>query len=141
MSRENVELHRRAGEAFNTRDVEAYIAFCDPRVELHSAVTGPGYAVYYGHAGVRKWHRDLTDAFGGEVWLEPQAYFDLGEHTISFHVLRGRGAQSGADVHTPAAHVCRWRQGRIVYFKGYLDREDALKELDVSEEALDPIAP
>jgi ketosteroid isomerase-like protein len=141
MSRENVELHRRAGEAFNSRDVEAYIAFCDPQIELHSAVTGPGHAVYYGHAGVRKWHRDLTDAFGGEVRLEPQAYFDLGEHTISFHVLQGQGMRSGADVETAAAHVCRWREGRIVYFKGYLRREDALRDLGVSEEALEPIVP
>lgn len=50
MSQENVELHRLANEAFNRRDLEAYIAFCDPQIELHSAVTVPGGAVYHGHA-------------------------------------------------------------------------------------------
>jgi ketosteroid isomerase-like protein len=141
MSRENVELHRRANDAFNTRDVAAYLAFCDPDIELHSAVTGPGPAVYYRHSGVRRWHRDLTDAFGGDVWLESEAFFDLGEHTVTFHVLHGRGFQSGADVETPAAHVCRWRDGRIVYFKGYVHREDVPRDLGVSEDALKPIAP
>jgi hypothetical protein len=67
VSEENVELHRQANDAFNTRDVEAYIAFCDPEIELHSAVTGPGPAVYNGHEGVRKWHADMTEAFGGEL--------------------------------------------------------------------------
>jgi hypothetical protein len=73
--------------------------------------------------------------------VEPEWYFDLGEHTITFHVLHGRGRQSVADVAMPAAHVCRWRDGLIVYFKGYAHSEDALKDLGVSEHALEPIDP
>jgi uncharacterized protein len=141
VSEQNIELHRRLNEAFNTRDVDAYLAFCDPQIELQTAVTGPGPAVYHGHDGVRKWHTEIADAFGGEIRVEPEAFFDVGEHTISFHVLHGRGQQSGADVATPAAHLCRWREGRIVYFKGYLQREDAFRDLGVSIEAVDEIAP
>jgi ketosteroid isomerase-like protein len=141
VSRENVELHRRSVEAFNARDIETYIAFCDPQIELHSTVTVPGGAVYHGHDGVRRWHRDLEDGWGDELRVELEAYFDLGEHTITFHVLHGRGRQSGADVAMPAAHVCRWRDGLIVYFKGYAHKEDALRDLGVSEAALEPIDP
>ena len=141
MSEQNVELHRRANEAFNTRDVDAYLAYCDPKIELHSAVTGPGPAVYHGHAGVRRWHREIAEAFGGEIRVEPEAFFDCGEHTVSFHVLHGRGQQSGADVATPAAHLCRWRDGRIVYFQGYLQREDAFRDLGISSDELEEIAP
>jgi ketosteroid isomerase-like protein len=142
MSQENVELHRRSVAAFNTRDVEAFVAFCDPQIELHSGVTVPGGAVYRGHDGVRQWHRDIRDGFGDEVRVEPEAYFELGEHTITFHVLHGRGRESGADVATPAAHVCRWRNGLIVYFKGYAEnRGDALSDLGVSKDGLEPIAP
>jgi ketosteroid isomerase-like protein len=137
----NVELHRRSNDAFNSRDVEAYVAFCHPEIELHSAVTVPGGGVYHGHDGVRRWHRDLEDAWGDELYVEPEAYFDLGEHTASFHVLHGRGRQSGADVAMPAAHVCRWREGRIVYFRGYSRREDALADLGTSEDAAERIAP
>jgi ketosteroid isomerase-like protein len=111
MSQENVELHRHAVEAFNTRDVEKFIALCDPEIELHSAVTVPGGATYHGHDGVRGWYRDLADAFGDEVRLEPEAYFDLGEQTLLFYLLRGRGQQSGAEVAMPGAQVCKWRDG------------------------------
>ena len=141
MSEGNIELHRRANEAFNSRDVEAYIAYCNPEIELHSAVTVPGGGVYHGHDWVRRWHRDIQDGFGDEVRVEPEAYFDFGEQTLSFHVLHGRGQQSGADVETPAAHLCRWRDGLMVYFKGYVHRQEAFKELGVSEDAAEPIAP
>ena len=141
MSEANVELHRLANEAFNTRDVEAYIAYCDPEIELHSAVTGPGSAVYYGHDGLRQWHRQFEDAFGEEIRVEPEVYYELADQTISLHWLHGRGKQSGADVRTQAADLCRWQNGLIVYRKGYVHREDAFRDLGVSEEALEPIRP
>ena len=40
-----------------------------------------------------------------------------------------------------AASVIRWRDGLIVYFKGYADQEDALSDLGVSQDELEPIAP
>ena len=36
MSQENVERHRRAIEAYNAHDVDAFIALCDPSIEAHS---------------------------------------------------------------------------------------------------------
>jgi hypothetical protein len=41
----------------------------------------------------------------------------------------------------PAAQMARWRDGLIVYYKGYIHREDSLRELGVSEDELEPIAP
>ena len=83
----------------------------------------------------------FEDGWGDELRVEPEAYFDLGEHTVTFHSLHGRGRESGADVAMPAAHVCRWRDRLIIYFKGYSHRDDALKDLGVSENAVKPIAP
>jgi uncharacterized protein len=137
----NVDLHRRSVEAFNTRDVENFIPFCDPDIELHSAVTAPGGATYRGHDGVRQWYRDLADGWGGDLRIEPEAYFDLGDETVTFHVLHGRGHQSGADVAMPAAHVCRWRDRLMVYFRGYSDRDEALRELTASGKRLKRIVP
>ena len=39
------------------------------------------------------------------------------------------------------AQVLRWRDGLIVFHRGYADREDALMDLGVSEEDLEPSAP
>ena len=72
---------------------------------------------------------------------QPEAYFDLRERTLIFYVLHGRGKHSGVEVAMPVATVFTWRDGLIVYFKGYADREDALSELGVSEDELERIEP
>ena len=138
MSEENVELHRRVVEAFNKGDVEGIVTLCDPGIELRSAVTA---SVYDGHQGVRQWRRDLEEAFGEAIWLEPEVYFDLGEHTVTFHLLHGRGRHSGADVTEAFAHVHRWRDGLTVAFRAYANQEDALRDLGVSEDAVTRIDP
>jgi hypothetical protein len=138
MSQENVGLLRRVSLAYNTLDVEAFIAYLDPSIEFHSALEG---GVYHGHDGVRKYIRDLEDAWGDEISGEFEALFDLGENTLAFYVLYGRGRHSGAEVAMPLAQVARWRDGLVVYFKVYVDRQDALGDLGVSEDALERIEP
>jgi ketosteroid isomerase-like protein len=60
---------------------------------------------------------------------------------LVFFVVRGRGKRSGAEVTMLMAELTRSRDGRIAYRKGYADREDALRDLGVSEDELEPIAP
>lgn len=141
MSEQNVELHRHALEAYNARDVEAYIALCDPQIELRSVIAAVGGGVYHGHDGLRRYVEDLDDAMGDDVRLDPEAYVDLGERTLMFYVAHGHGRQSDVDVAGRYAQVVTWRDGLAVYSKAYAHREDALKDLGVSEDALEPIDP
>jgi ketosteroid isomerase-like protein len=141
MSERNVELARRAVEAFNARDIQAYIEQCDPSIEFHSAFAAVGVAVYRGHEGIRQFFSDTDEVWGEGVAIEPEAYFDLGESTLFFYVLKGRGQQSGVEVAMANAVVSRWRDGLTVYVKVYLDRADALRDLGVSKDELEPIDP
>ena|ERR1700730_13276011 len=141
MSHENVDLTRRFIEAWNTRDIEAIVAFCDPSIEYRSSFAAVSGAVYHGHDGVRSYQRDLEDAWGEEIRIEPEVYFDLGEHILVFYMIHGRGQHSGVDVAMPNAAVARWHDGLIVYIKGYAHRKDALRDLGVSEDELEPIGP
>jgi ketosteroid isomerase-like protein len=136
----SVELHRRSTEAFNRRDIEAMIACVDPNVEYYPVLSALAVTVYHGHAGLRSWFGQLDDAWE-ELRVEAEAYFDLGEQTLLFYVLHGRGRHSGAEVAMAGAQVCRWRDDLCVYCKQYAHREDALRDLGVSEEALEPIPP
>ena len=142
MSEEDVEIARGFTEAWNARDVEALVSFCDPSIELHSAFAGVGgVELYQGHDGIRRWYRDQEEVWGDETRSELEALFDLGEHTLlTFYVLHGRGRQSGAKVALTGAAVVRFRDGRAVFQKYYAHREDALRDLGLSEDALEPIA-
>jgi ketosteroid isomerase-like protein len=142
MSQQNVELHRRVAEAFNARDVEAMLPFTDPDVEYQPVLAQVGgVSVYRGHDGLRSWFKDFEEVWGDQIRIEPEAYFDLGEQTVLFYVLRGRGKRSGAEVTMQFTQVVRWRDNRIIYSKVFTDRDEALRDLGVSEDTLEPIDP
>jgi ketosteroid isomerase-like protein len=98
---DNVQFTRRFIDAFNARNIEAIVACCAPDIELHSTFAAVGGATYSGHDGVRRWQEDLADAWGEEIRVEPEAYFDLGEQTLAFlHGARAWTAQrsGGRDI-------------------------------------------
>jgi ketosteroid isomerase-like protein len=140
MSERDVELLRRWFDAFNARDLEAMIALYDPSIEFHSAFAVVGGAVYHRHDGIRQWHTDTEDSWE-QIRLDIEAYFDIGGHIVAFYLYRARGRQSGAVVAMPAAVVTRWRNGLMTYVKVYLDRAEALNDLGVRQEELEPLAP
>jgi hypothetical protein len=140
MSKRDVELGREATEAWNARDVEAFAAYCDPSIEVH-LLLGVGGTVYHGHEGLVLWFREVEEVWGDSFRIESEASFDLGERTLAFLVLRGRGKRSGVEVAMPLALVTEWHGGLMVYFKAYRQRGDALSELGVSEDELQPIEP
>jgi ketosteroid isomerase-like protein len=140
VSEQNVGLHRQIFDAFNERDIEALIACLDPQFELHSKLAAVAPAVYHGHDGARSWYQDLDDAWE-YLRAEPEAYFDLGQNTLAFYVLRARGRQSGLELALPIAALVKWRDGLAVNWMTYDNREDALRDLDLSEDAIEPISP
>jgi ketosteroid isomerase-like protein len=139
----HLEMVRAFTAAFNAHEVEALVACCNPDVEFHSTFAAVGGAVYYGQDGMHSWHRDLEEAWENEIRSELEASYDLGDgRLLTFGVLYGRGKQSGAEATMPIAAVTRLRDGLLVYYKAYVDRENALRELGVSsEDGLEPITP
>jgi ketosteroid isomerase-like protein len=141
VSERSVQTLRYLLAAYNARDIEAFMAHCDPNIEFHSAFSAVGGADYEGHDGLRAWSRDVEDVWGTEVRVELETLYDLDEHILAFYVLHGRGRQSGAPVAMSVALVARWRDGLIVYMRGYANRDDALRELGVTVDELEAIDP
>jgi hypothetical protein len=135
----NIALARVFTDRFNAGDVEGMIRCCAPDVEFHSTFAVVGGTVYHGHDGMRTWHRDLGEVWGGRIRSEPEAFFDLGEYGLGFTVLHGTGRQSGVEAALPVATVFKSRDGLFTYYKAYLEREDALTDLGVSIDELTPL--
>jgi hypothetical protein len=100
----------------------AVIALCDPQIEFHTrfAEVG-GVTAYRGHDSLQSFNQGLQEVWGDEVRIEAEEHFDLGERTLAFYVLRGRGQQSRAEVSILATVVARWRAGLCIYWKSYLE--------------------
>jgi hypothetical protein len=57
MSKENVEIVRRAYDAFNARDRAAFLRMCDPEVEFRSALE---QKTYRGFDEMVRWREDVV---------------------------------------------------------------------------------
>jgi hypothetical protein len=141
VSERNVELHRRLVAVGNTQPAE-FTALFHPQIEFHSRFATLGaVTVYRGHDGLRRYQRDLYDVWGEDIRVEVEAYFDLGERTLVFYTVHGRGRHSGAETSMWFAVVARWQDDLCIYWKAYAAREEALAELGITEDELEPIAP
>ena len=126
MSRQNVEIFERGVDAFNRRDVEAFLEEGDEALEMHAALLATlegEETVHRGHEGVREFFRDLAESFA-ELQIEIAETRDLGERVSAVGRLRGRGKESGAEVETPIGYVVRFEDGKVVRIDAILNPEE-----------------
>jgi uncharacterized protein len=136
MSEENVELLRRFIETFNRGDVEGALALADAPPEFEFVPSGvliPDLSgVQRGPEGLRR----LVEVFWGEFddpRIEVHELIDAGDQVFVSATFWGRGRQSGAETSWDAWGVWTVRDGRMVRFQGFTDRDPALEAAGLSE--------
>jgi ketosteroid isomerase-like protein len=136
MSQENVEVFKGATEAYNRRDVEAFLEVAHPDVEWHPAafraLVGAEAAVYRHHDGMRQMFREVDEslAVAHAEWSEIR---DLGERIIATGRFHIRGRESGAETESPVAIVGDFADGKVLRVRTYLDPKEALEAVGLSE--------
>src|SRR4029453_17417509 len=127
MSQENVEIVRRANEAFDARDMDALLAEHHPHVEivvLRSEIEGP----YRGHEGLRRMSADNFDA---NVEVRIDEIRDCGDRVL---VLGHQHAPVGGarwDHVLPEAHEPEG--GKITRMQAFSTIEKALQAVGLRE--------
>jgi ketosteroid isomerase-like protein len=136
MSQENVELFRRVTEAFNRGDLEGAIAIADPPPEFEFVPSGvliPDLAsVQRGPEGFRR----IAEVFWGEFddpYIEIHELIDAGDQLFASVTFRGRGKRSGAETSWDVWAVWTVRDGSLVRFQGFTDRDAALEAAGLGE--------
>jgi ketosteroid isomerase-like protein len=133
MSQENVELACRAFDAFNRRDLDAYLALMDDDVEaVPRAVAMEGGDNYHGHDGVRRWWEDLFAVFP-DFTVEVVEAHDLGDVTLALLRQRARGAGSDTPTEESIWNAARWRRGKCIWWRTFDVRAEALEAVGLSE--------
>jgi ketosteroid isomerase-like protein len=131
---ENVEIVRRAIEAFNRRDFDVALRDVAPdgTVDM-SHSRGPDAGVYVGHDAVRRfWTADMTEPFERHTMV-PDDLIPHGEHVVVPMTARMTG-RGGIEVEAKSATVATLRDGRMVRWTMYQDRADALKAVGLEGE-------
>jgi ketosteroid isomerase-like protein len=132
MSQENVELVCRALDAFNRRDLDAFLALMDDDVVAVARAAAMEGGQYHGHDGIRRWWKDQLDVFP-DFTVEVCEVRDLGDVTVA--VLHNRAHGAGSD--TPAQEtiwsVARWRRGKAVWSRNFSTQAEAFEAAGLSE--------
>jgi uncharacterized protein len=133
MSAENVEIVRRAYEAFNQGDLEGTLADFAPGFEFVTSGAIPGAAGSY--RGPERW-RELQDSFWGEFdegWVEVHDLTEAGDQVLVEMTLRGGGKQSGVQASWHLWHLWTMKDGKVVHGQGFTNRNEALEAAGLSE--------
>src|SRR5215212_9648782 len=133
MSQENVELQRRYVDAFNRRDLDAFLALTDDDIQAIPRV-GAMEGGYHGHGETRRMWTDLLGAYP-DFSLEFYEVHDMGGNlTLGAARARGHGAGSDTPIEQVVWQVARWRRGRCFWVAHFDTRADALEAVGLSEQ-------
>jgi ketosteroid isomerase-like protein len=138
MSQENVEKLLQIYELVNERFAELKAGDLDPFLEFFAAdvviemMDTPDPGRYVGHDGVRQWF-DAVYGPWDAVHVETEGIIQSGGWTIAQLHCTLRGEASGVELELPITGVHQFRDGRIVRDRLYLDREEALESVGLSE--------
>ncbi len=137
MSSENVEIAKRGIDAFNRRDVEALADVVTLDFEwfpaLPSTVEGERFSGYRGREGIETYFEDVRSTWEGLRVLADE-FRDLGDSILLLGRADGRGRGSGVEVDMPLGVIYDFRDGRISRVRTYLDHDEALRAVGLSDE-------
>ena len=134
MSQENVELNYAVIDAFNRRDLGAYLEHQDPEVVfMPYEVSVQGGDPYRGHAGIRTWWEESFSVLP-DLRSEVHEIRDLGDWTLVHGRLRGQGAGSGAPMERTMWLAVKWRDRKTVWWRAFASEAEALDAVGLSEQ-------
>jgi ketosteroid isomerase-like protein len=135
MSQENVEVVRRAFEAFDRGDRPTFERLLAPDVEWHS-VAGPllGMDTILGRETMLRFlWEDLPEGIE-RFRVIPEEFTDLGnDRVLAVGVFQGRGRSSGVEVNMGVASVFEIRDAMVASVRDYSSRNEALEAAGLRE--------
>jgi ketosteroid isomerase-like protein len=115
-------------DAYNRRDIEAFVAGWHPDCEWHPFLTArvEGDPGYHGHNGLRTWFEDIDEMFAG-VRAELDDIREVGGLLVGLGHMEARGRGSGAEVSTEVGWVFEMRGDKCLRGWAYTNHAEALQ--------------
>lgn len=128
--RNNVKTYERILETFNRDGVEGIMPFFTDDVEVYDPDLPEG--PYRGPAAARHVVELLTSGFEA-VEVKDFRLLSAGDRVVALLHTRAKGERVDLEVEQRDAHTITFRDGKIAYWRLYLDQAEAL-----SDAGLDP---
>ena len=136
MSSRNVQLVRRAYEAFNRRDFDGALGFLAPDIEWRTPPNVPDPATWRGRDQVLHGVEGFLEAWT-EFRIEVEDLLDAGERVVAIVHYKGRGESTGLEIEGrgPDAHVWTLRHGKAIAVEMLSGTAEALETVPELDEA------
>jgi len=134
MPQENAESIRRAVEAFNRGDADAFVALAQPDVEWEDAVFWSERSkVFRGRAALRDWFAQVQEPWES-IQIAVEEILEAGDDRLVVGLgLTARGSGSGAETQQRAWQVNWFIEGLTAKRRVFRDRDEALEAAGLSE--------
>lgn len=126
LSERNLEIIRRNNDAYNRRDIDAYLATVADSVTFQSRFSAMDRRVYRGHDDLRRYFSDLD-----EVWsryeMRLQRMVTAGDQVAALFHLFAVGRESDLELEELPGVVFTLQDGKIVRIEAYPTQAEALE--------------
>ena len=126
MSQANLEVVRRNNDAYNARDLTAYLATVAESVTFQSRFSAMDRVVYRGHDDLRRYFAELDEVWSRyEMCLERMV--SVGDRVAALFHLYAVGRESDLQLEERPGVVFTLEASRIVQIDAYPTQADALE--------------
>jgi uncharacterized protein (TIGR02246 family) len=133
MSQENMEIVRRAFDAFNRRDLAAAAAVFASDAEWVPYLAALEEQIYRGRDAIEgMWREVLMDVPDFHIDFV-RVVADSPDIAVIEVEFGGMGKASGADIRTSVFQAASFRNGKVTRVRGFRSADDALEAVGLSE--------
>jgi ketosteroid isomerase-like protein len=127
----NLETYQRILETFNREGVDGVMHFFRDDVEVYDPDLPPG--TYRGPEAARRVAEMLMSGFE-DVEIQDFRLLPAGDRVVALLHTRGKGEGNDLEVETRDAHTITFREGKVAYWRLYLDQAEALTDAGLDPE-------
>ena len=132
----NVDIARRIMEAFNDDGVEGVLPFYAEDCEVYDPDL-PGNRSYRGKEALRKL-LDMMLMGSERAEIRDYELLSAGDRVVALNRTYYRGDGGAPEVEVRDAHTLTFRDGKVVYWRLYIDRAEALADAGLDSELARP---
>jgi ketosteroid isomerase-like protein len=127
----NLEIYQRILESFNREGVDGVMPYFTDDVEVYDPDLPPGR--YRGPEAVKWVAEQLMSGFEN-VEIRNFRLLSAGDRVVSLLHTRAKGERVDLEVEARTAHTITFRDGKIAYWRLYLDQAEALTDVGLDPE-------
>jgi ketosteroid isomerase-like protein len=134
----NLETYERILETFNREGIDGVMPYFTDDVEVYDPDLPPGR--YRGPEAAKRVAMQLMSGFE-DVEIQNFRLLPAGDRVVALLHTRGKGERDDLIVETRDAHTITFRDGKIAYWRLYLDQAEALSDAGLAAELADAESP